>query len=85
VREITTAKIETSVALTKGKGIVDSGEAIAAGIDAMSPRRIQDFYNQMVKAGLYKPGEVDLLKVATLQFVNKRVGQDLKAQLTKCR
>jgi len=25
------------------------------------------------------------LKVATLQFVNKRVGQDLKAQLTKCR
>jgi len=51
----------------------------------MSPRRIQDFYNQMVKAGLYRPGEVDLLKVATLQFVNKRVGQDLKAQLTKCR
>lgn len=38
---MTTAKIETSVALTKGG--------------------------------------VDMLKVATLQFVNKRAGQDLKA------
>jgi NitT/TauT family transport system substrate-binding protein len=35
----------------------------------------------MVKAGLYKPGEVDLGKVATLQFVNKSVGQDQKARL----
>ena len=31
----------------------------------MSPARIRDFYAQMVKAGLYKPGEVDLAKVAT--------------------
>jgi NitT/TauT family transport system substrate-binding protein len=36
----------------------------------------------MVKAGLYKPGDVDLSKVATLQFVNKGVGQDIKAKLT---
>ena len=69
---MTTAKIETSLALTKGQGIVDSGEAIAASIGAMSQRRIQDFYYQIVKAGLHKPGEVDMLKVTTLQFVNKR-------------
>ena len=55
-----------------GQGIVDSGEAVTAGSGAMSQRRIQDFYNQLIKAGQYKPGEVDLLKVATLQFVNKR-------------
>lgn len=82
---MTTARIERSVALMKGQGIVDSGEAVAAGIGAMSQRRIQDFCIQMVKAGLYKSGEVDMLKVATLQFFNKRVGQDLKAQLTNRR
>jgi NitT/TauT family transport system substrate-binding protein len=47
----------------------------------MSEGRIKDFYAQMVKAGLYKPGEVDLSKVATFQFVNKKVGLDLKAKL----
>ena len=47
----------------------------------MSSERIQDFYAQMVKAGLYKAGEVDLSKVATLQFVNKKLGMDVKAKL----
>jgi NitT/TauT family transport system substrate-binding protein len=79
--EMTEAEIEASVALMKAQGIVDSGEAKANGIGAMSAARIKDFYDQMVKAGLYKPGEVDLSKVATLQFVNKKVGQDLKAKL----
>ena len=41
---------------------------------AMNPARVKDFYEQMVKAGLYKAGEVDLNKVATYQFVNKGVG-----------
>jgi NitT/TauT family transport system substrate-binding protein len=80
--EMTEAEIEASVALMKSQGIVDSGEAAKTGIGAMNAARIQDFYNQMVKAGLYKAGEVDLSKVATLQFVNKGVGQDLKARLT---
>ena len=80
--EMTEAEIEASVALMKGQGIVDSGEALANGIGAMSAARIKDFYEQMVKAGLYKPGEVDLAQVATLQFVNKKVGQDLKTRLT---
>jgi NitT/TauT family transport system substrate-binding protein len=79
--EMTVAEIEASVALMKQQGIVDSGEAAANGVGAMSTARIQDFYGQMVKAGLYKPGEVDLAKVATLQFVNRKVGQDVKARL----
>ena len=70
-----------SVALMKQQGIVDSGESIAHGIGAMNEARIRDFYAQMVKAGLYKPGEVDLAKVATFQFVNKKVGVDVKAKL----
>ena len=80
--EMTVAEMEASVALMKAQGIVDSGEAATKGVGAMNPARIQDFYAQMVKAGLYKPGEVDLAKVATFQFVNKGVGQDVKAKLT---
>ena len=79
--EMTEAEIEASVALMKSQGIVDSGEAAKAGIGAMSATRIQDFYAQMVKAGLYKAGEVDLSKVATFQFVNRKVGLDVKAKL----
>jgi len=79
--EMTAAEIEASVALMKAQGIVDSGEAQANGIGAMNAARIKDFYEQMVKAGLYKAGEVDLSQVATLQFVNKKVGQDIKAKL----
>ncbi len=79
--EMTVAELEASVALMKQQGIVDSGESLANGIGAMNEARIRDFYAQMVKAGLYKPGEVDLTKVATFQFVNRKVGLDLKAKL----
>ncbi len=80
--EMSNTEMEASVALMKSQGIVDSGEAATQGIGAMNAPRIADFYAQMVKAGLYKPGEVDLSKVATLQFVNKGIGQDIKAKLT---
>jgi NitT/TauT family transport system substrate-binding protein len=79
--EMTEAEMEASVALMKQQGVVDSGESLQGGIGAMSQPRINDFYAQMVKAGLYKAGEVDLSKVAALQFVNKKVGLDQKAKL----
>ncbi len=80
--EMSEAELEASVALMKKQGIVDSGEALAGGIGAMNAARIADFHAQMLKAGLYKPGEVDLSKVAALQFVNKKVGLAVKAKLT---
>jgi NitT/TauT family transport system substrate-binding protein len=79
--EMSEAEMEASVRLMKEQGIVDSGEALQGGIGAMSEARVKDFYGQMVKAGLYKAGEVDLSKVATFQFVNKKVGMDVKAKL----
>ena len=79
--EMTEAEIAASVALMKSQGIVDSGEALTGGIGAMNAGRIKDFYGQMVKAGLYKDGEVDLSRVAALQFVNRHVGMDLKGRL----
>jgi NitT/TauT family transport system substrate-binding protein len=79
--EMSEEELEASVALMKQQGIVDSGEALTLGIGAMNEARIKDFYDQMVKAGLYKPGEVDLSKVATTRFVNRKVGLDVKAAL----
>ncbi len=79
--EMTEANLAGSLGLMKKLGIVDSGEALAQGIGAMSQARIKDCYDKMVKAGLYKPGEVDLSKVATTQFVDKGVGLDLKKKL----
>lgn len=80
--EISLAEIEASVALMKQQGIVDSGEAQTQGIGAMNTARIQDFYDQMVRAGLYQAKDVDLSKVATTQFVNKTIGIALKQSLT---
>ncbi len=79
--EATDAGIQGSIDLMKKLGIVDSGDAATKGIGAMSEARIKDFYDKMVKAGLYKPGDVDLSKVATTQFVNKGVGLDVKKKL----
>jgi NitT/TauT family transport system substrate-binding protein len=66
----------------KELGVVDSGDSLSLGIGAMKPERVKDFYDKMVRAGLYKPGEVDLAQVMTTQFVNKGVGLTLKKQLT---
>jgi NitT/TauT family transport system substrate-binding protein len=78
--EMTEAEMEASVALMKQQGIVESGEALTRGVGAMNDSQIKNFYAQMVKAGLYKATDLDLTKVATLQFVNKKVGLDVKAQ-----
>jgi len=80
--DMTDEYIEGSVQLMKRLAIVDSGDALTKGIGAIDPARIKDFHDKMVKAGLYKPGEVDLSKVATTQFVNKGVGIDVRKKLT---
>jgi NitT/TauT family transport system substrate-binding protein len=78
---LTDAGIAGSIELMKKLGIVDSGDALQNGIGTMSSARIKDFHDKMVKAGLYKAGEVDLAQVATTQFVNKKVGMDVKQRL----
>jgi NitT/TauT family transport system substrate-binding protein len=80
--EMTPELIARSLQLMKDMGIVDSGDAQALGIGAMKPERIKDFYDKMVRAGLYKAGDVDLSKVATMQFVNHGVGVDVRRKLT---
>jgi len=79
--EMTEEELEASLALLRSQGIVESGEALERGIGAMNSARIADFHDNMVRAGLYKAGEVDLAKVADTRFVNRRVGLDLRKQL----
>ena len=81
--EMTVAEMEASVALMKQQGIVDSGEAADHGIGAMNRARVRDFHGQMIRARLYKPGEVDLSRVIDDRFVNRRVGMDRKAALLR--
>ena len=68
--------------LGKKLGIVDSKDSLTKGIGAIDPARVKDFYDKMVKAGLYKPGQIDVSKVVDTQFVNKGVGVDIRKKLT---
>ena len=75
--EMTDDLIAYGIAKMKEYGIVDSGDASRLGIGAMSDGRWREFYDSMVTMGAY-PGNLDLSKVYTLQFVNKRHGIQLK-------
>jgi NitT/TauT family transport system substrate-binding protein len=71
--EMTDDLIAYGIDKMKQYGIVDSGEAKENGIGAMSEARWRDFFDTMVKAGLY-PAEIEFERAYTLQFVNRKVG-----------
>ncbi len=75
--EMTDELLAYSIAKMKEYGIVDSGDALTLGIGAMTDARMKNFFDKMVRAGVVKPS-VDLAKSYTLQFVNKRVGLELR-------
>jgi NitT/TauT family transport system substrate-binding protein len=66
-----------SIAKMKEHGIVDSGDALTLGIGAMTDARMVGFFDKMVRAGVIKP-TVDFRRSYSLQFVNKKVGLELR-------
>jgi NitT/TauT family transport system substrate-binding protein len=74
---MTDALLAYSVATMKSSGIVDSGDALTLGVGAMTDARMKSFYDKMVRAGVVKRS-VDPGKAYTLQFVNKKVGIELR-------
>jgi NitT/TauT family transport system substrate-binding protein len=80
--DMTQDELDRGVVLLRQLGIVDSGDSLTRGIGAIDPARIRDFYDKMVKAGLYKAGEVDLSQVATTEFINKGAGVELRTKLS---
>jgi ABC-type nitrate/sulfonate/bicarbonate transport systems, periplasmic components len=75
--EMTDELIAYSIAKMKEYGIVDSGDTATLGIGAMTDARMKDFFDKMVRAGLFK-ADLDYGKAYTLRFVNKGVGLNLK-------
>jgi len=77
--DMTDEQIAYSIDKLKEYGIVDSGESLAMGVGAMTDRRWQHFFQFAADARLF-PSDLDLSRAYTLQFVNKKVGMDLKPQ-----
>jgi NitT/TauT family transport system substrate-binding protein len=75
--EMTDELLAYSVDSMRQYGIVDSGDALTLGIGAMTDARMQSFFDKMVRAGVVK-GDLDYRKAYTLQFVNRRVGRELR-------
>jgi NitT/TauT family transport system substrate-binding protein len=75
--DMTDEQIAYSIGKLKEYGIVDSREAEELGIGAMTDERWRNFFRFAADAGLY-PKDLDLSRAYTLQFVNKKVGMELK-------
>ena len=75
--EMTQDLIYYGYMVMKERGILDSGDALTLGIGAMTDARWKAFYDSQVAIGIHKPG-IDISKAYTTQFVNKRVGIELK-------
>jgi NitT/TauT family transport system substrate-binding protein len=77
--EMTDELLAYSVAKMKEFGIVDSGDTVTLGIGAMTDARMKNFFDKMVRAGVVKPS-LNIAKSYTLQFVNKKVGLNLRSK-----
>ncbi|MDQ2927517.1 MAG: ABC transporter substrate-binding protein [Pseudomonadota bacterium] len=81
--EMTDDKLDQEVAKLQQLGMVDSGDARTKGIGTISLARLNRYNDEMVKAGVFKAGDVDVKTLATEKFVNKGVGLDIRARLVK--
>jgi NitT/TauT family transport system substrate-binding protein len=75
--EMTDDLLAYSVATMKQYGIVDSGDSLSLGVGAMTDARAKSFFDEMVRAKVVKP-DLDYRQAYTLQFVDKKVGLDLR-------
>jgi NitT/TauT family transport system substrate-binding protein len=75
--EMTDALIAYGIASMKSHGIVDSGDTASMGIGAMTAPRWAAFTKEAEDAGVYAKG-LDVTKAYTLQFVDQKVGMDMK-------
>jgi NitT/TauT family transport system substrate-binding protein len=75
--EQTETKLLAEIDAMKSMGIMGSGAQAKDGIGAIDPARVEAFYKMAVSSGILPEGSVDLAKVATTKFVNKKVGMEL--------
>ena len=75
--QMTDDKIAYAIDRMLAVGIVDSGDALDHGIGALTAEKVEDFYNKVRSAGVFED-DIDWKTAFTTQFVNKKVGMDLK-------
>lgn len=74
-------KIAFAIEAMKANGIVDSGDALTAGIGIITPEKVEAFHDQMVEAGVIEPLD-DVSQAFDASFVGQGVGLELKAEAT---
>jgi NitT/TauT family transport system substrate-binding protein len=75
--EMTDGLLDYGRRVMRERGIVDSGDAVAHGIGAMTEARWETFFRSMQQQGLYRP-DLDWKRAFTLRFVNREVGVSLR-------
>ena len=75
--EMSADKIAFAISKLKEWGIVDSGDAETKGIGVITDETVDNFYGQMVEAGVVEAG-IDYKGTYTTEFVGNGVGLDLK-------
>jgi NitT/TauT family transport system substrate-binding protein len=70
-------QIAFSIEQLKKHGVIDSGDTFTLGIGAMTDARWKDFFEKMVAIGMIDK-RTDYKSAYTLQFVDKKVGLDLR-------
>lgn len=75
--EMTDDRIAYAIAEMKARGIVDSGDALEAGIGVLTAARVRDFHDQMVAAGVIESG-IDWRSAVDTAFTGKGVGLELR-------
>lgn len=71
---MTDDQITYSIAKMKSWGLVDSGDSLESGIGTFRGARIRDFYQKMIRAGLYKRVDIDPDDCYTTEFIGQGVG-----------
>ena len=71
--DMTDDQIAYSVGKLKEYGIVESGDALSAGIGAMTDARVESFFKKMAAAHVVRD-DLDFRAAYSLRFVNKGVG-----------
>ena len=77
--DMTDEQIAFSIEAMKSYGIVDSGDSETLGIGAMTDERWQRFLAFAKQAEIY-PDDLDISAVYSLEFVNNKVGLDMKGE-----
>jgi len=77
--DMTDEQIAFSIETLKSYGIVDSGDSEELGIGAMTEARWASFL-QFAKGAEIYPADLDIADVYSLDFVNKKVGMEMKGE-----